>query len=328
MPDQLQVTTFYRFAPVADCAGLRDRWERLCRDAGLVGTILIAPEGVNATIAGTPAAVEGVLASIQKEPGFDGLDCKHSRAAGEPFKRLKVRVREEIITMGVPDADPARLAGEYVEPADWNELISDPDVLLIDTRNDYEVRVGSFRGAHTLDMQTFGEFPDLVDGQVDPARAPRVAMFCTGGIRCEKASAYMKLQGFDAVYHLKGGILRYLEQVDPEDSLWEGECFVFDERVAVGHGLEPGTHAMCPACGGAVSAEDRTLPGYEEGISCPRCVNRLSDGQRKRFAERRRQAELAARRGGSETSGPDAPDAADDGGEGVGRPRRVAGERS
>ncbi len=292
----LQVTTFYRFAPVPDCHGLRDDWDQLCREAAIVGTILIAPEGVNATIAGRPGAVERVLAAIQAVPGFASLDCKHSRAAEPPFRRLKVRVREEIISMGVPEADPARLAGEYVEPEDWNALISDPDVLLIDTRNDYEARIGTFRGARILDMQTFREFPRLVDAGVDPGSQPRVAMFCTGGIRCEKASAYMKLRGFDAVYHLKGGILRYLEQVDAADSLWDGECFVFDERVAVGQGLEPGTHTMCPACGGAVADADRTRPGYEEGVSCPQCVDRISPEQRRRFRERRRQAQLAARR--------------------------------
>lgn len=297
MQNQIRVTTFYRFAPVADCAGLRERWLQACLNEALLGTILIAPEGINGTVSGDPACMDRVLRLIQSEPGFEALDCKHSWVDTPPFLRMKIKLKEEIITMGVPEADPSEMVGEYVDARQWNELLADPDVLVMDTRNDYEVRVGGFRGARDPGMQSFREFPGFVDDQLDPRKHRKVAMFCTGGIRCEKASAYMKLKGFDEVYHLQGGILRYLEDVQPADSLWDGDCFVFDQRVSVGHDLQPGEHILCPGCREAVSVEEQSLPGYEQGVSCARCADTLSAEQRARFANRDQQERLARQRG-------------------------------
>jgi UPF0176 protein len=294
------VAALYQFTRFDDCAAIREPLVALCRAEGVKGTLLLAREGINGTIAGSDAAVAAVLAHIRQLPGCAGLDVKHSRAATMPFHRMKVRIKREIVTMGEPDLDPTD-AGTYVAPRDWNALIEQPGTILIDTRNDYEVAIGSFAGAIDPKTRSFSEFPEWVRAHRHEweagAEKPRIAMFCTGGIRCEKSTALLKAEGFDAVYHLKGGILAYLEQVAPEESRWQGECFVFDERVAVKHGLEPGTHGLCRACRMPVSEADRASPRFVEGVSCPACHAERTEEQRTRYAERHRQAQLAAARG-------------------------------
>ncbi|GAA0668020.1 UPF0176 protein [Sphingomonas insulae] len=293
-----RVSALYRFTPFDDPAGLREPLLQACEAAGVRGTLLLAREGINGTIAGPHAGVEAVLSHIRGLPGCATLDVKDSQADAMPFHRTKVRVKAEIVTMGEPAIDPLD-AGHYVEPQDWNALIADPRTVLIDTRNDYEVAIGTFAGAVDPETRTFREFPawfrdhrdDLLSGKA------QVAMFCTGGIRCEKATAFLKAEGVADVFHLKGGILKYLEEVPAEDSTWAGECFVFDERVAVGHGLAQGTHGLCRACRMPVSPADRNSPLYEEGVRCPRCATSRGDEDRARYAERHRQALLAQTRG-------------------------------
>lgn len=296
----IRVVALYRFTAFADPSTLRARLLSACTDAGVRGTLLLAPEGINGTIAGSDAAIDRVLAHIRALPGCTDLDVAESRAATMPFHRMKVRLKREIVTMGEPDIDPLA-AGHYVAPEDWNALIDQPDTILIDTRNDYEVAVGTFRNAIDPGTRSFGEFPTWLrerkDALLARGRQPRVAMFCTGGIRCEKATALLKAEGLDDVHHLKGGILAYLERVAPEDSRWQGECFVFDQRVAVGHGLTPGSHTLCHACRMPVSEPDRASPRYREGVSCPRCHAERSDAQRAGYAERHRQSALAEARG-------------------------------
>ncbi|MDT8759959.1 rhodanese-related sulfurtransferase [Sphingomonas psychrotolerans] len=294
------VAALYQFTHFDDCQAIREPLARLCDAEGIKGTLLLAPEGINGTIAGSDAAIEAVLAHIRALPGCAGLDVKYSRAATVPFHRMKVRIKREIVTMGEPDVDPTD-AGEYVAPQDWNALIDRPDTIVIDTRNDYEVAIGSFAGAIDPKTRSFRDFPEWVRAHrhewEGATEKPKIAMFCTGGIRCEKATALLKAEGLDAVYHLKGGILAYLEQVPLEQSRWQGECFVFDERVAVGHGLAPGTHGLCRACRMPVSTEDRQSPLFVDGVACPACHAGRSQEQRERYAERHRQAELAAARG-------------------------------
>ncbi|MCX8477590.1 MAG: rhodanese-related sulfurtransferase [Sphingomonas sp.] len=293
------VAALYQFTRFDDCAVIQAPLAERCRAEGVKGTLLLAREGINGTIAGSDAGIAAVLAHIRGLPGCADLDVKHSRAATMPFHRMKVRLKREIVTMGEP-VDPTD-TGAYVAPQDWNALIDAPDTILIDTRNDYEVAIGSFAGAIDPKTKSFREFPEWVRAHrhewENGAEKPRIAMFCTGGIRCEKATAFLKAEGLDTVYHLKGGILAYLEQVAPEESRWQGECFVFDERVAVGHGLELGTHGLCRACRMPVSEADRQSPLFEEGVSCPACHAERTDEQRERYAERHRQAELAAARG-------------------------------
>ncbi len=293
-----RVCALYRFTPFADPAALKPPLLAACEAAGVRGTLLLAHEGINGTIAGPDEGIDAVLAHIRALPGCAALDVKDSRAAEMPFYRTKVRVKREIVTMGEPAIDPLD-AGHYVDPADWNALIADPATVLIDTRNDYEVAVGTFAGAVDPDTRSFREFPAWFRDHRDDLLAgrTRVAMFCTGGIRCEKATAFLKAEGVDDVFHLKGGILKYLEEVPAADSSWTGECFVFDERVAVGHGLAPGTHGLCRACRMPVSEADRGSPLYEEGVSCPRCHDMRDDADRARYAERHRQALLAEARG-------------------------------
>jgi len=294
----IRVAALYQFTRLTDPAAVRGPLLAACTANGVRGTLLLAPEGINGTIAGPPAGVDAVLAHIRALPGCANLDVKFNAAAVMPFHRTKVRLKREIVTMGEPAVDPTQ-PGTYVAPADWNALIDDPTTLVIDTRNDYEVAVGSFAGAVDPATTSFGEFPgwfrdhrdDLLSGR------KRVAMFCTGGIRCEKATALLRAEGVADVFHLKGGILQYLEDVPAAGSRWQGECFVFDERVAVGHGLEPGTHALCRACRMPVSPEDRASPDYVEGVSCPRCIDIRTEAQRASYAERHRQAMLAAARG-------------------------------
>jgi UPF0176 protein len=299
-PAPVRVAALYRFATIADCEAVRDRLDALCRH-GVRGTLLVAREGLNGTIAGPGAAVERVLDGIRALPGFAGLDVKFADAATMPFHRLKVRIKPEIVTMGQPDLDPALNAGTYVAPADWNALIREPDVVVIDTRNDYEAAVGTFEGAIQPNTRGFRDFPDWfrTEGRALLAgpTPPRVAMYCTGGIRCEKATAFLKAEGVQDVFHLEGGILRYLETTPEADSLWQGECFVFDERVAVGHGLSEGNHSLCRGCRMPVSPEGRASPRYIEGVCCDRCADSRTEEDRARYLERARQVEIAARRG-------------------------------
>ena len=294
----LRVTALYRFARFADPTALRDPLARLCEENGVRGTILLAPEGINGTIAGAPDAIERVLDHIRTLPGCADIEVKDSHAETMPFHRMKVRLKREIVTMGEPDIDPLQDVGHYVPPAEWNALIDAPGTILIDTRNDYEVAIGTFSGAIDPKTHSFRDFPAWFREHRDEfATAPKIAMFCTGGIRCEKATAFLKAEGLDEVYHLEGGILKYLEQVPAADSRWEGECFVFDQRVAVTHGLEIGSHALCHACRMPVSPGDRASPFYVEGVSCPACHATRDEAQRASYAERHRQERLAEARG-------------------------------
>lgn len=294
------VAALYLFTPFEDCADIRQPLARLCGALGIKGTVLLAREGINGTIAGTDAGIGAVLAHIRSLPGCADLDVKFSRAETVPFHRMKVRIKREIVTMGAPHIDPLD-TGRYVAPEEWNALITGPNTILIDTRNDYEVAIGSFAGAIDPKIPTFRNFPawfyahrDRLLGDGPP---PKVAMFCTGGIRCEKATAFLKSEGLDEVYHLKGGILKYLEAVPAEESRWEGECFVFDQRVAVTQGLAQGTHELCHACRRPVAEADRVSHLFEAGISCPACHGERSDAQRQGYAERMRQTRMAEERG-------------------------------
>lgn len=266
----IQVAALYRFAPMADLPALRERLLALCLEYGIKGSLLIAPEGINGTIAGSDAGIDAVVATLRELPGCAELDVKYSRAPALPFKRTKVRIKREIVTMGQPDIDPLA-TGHYVSPQDWNALIADPDTVVIDTRNDYEVAIGTFKGAIDPGTGSFREFPEWFRQQrealLGSGRPPKVAMFCTGGIRCEKSTAFLKAEGIDEVYHLQGGILRYLEEVPEEQSLWQGECFVFDERVSVGNGLVPGQLATCKHCGWPLEAAE--ADGAATTCGCP-----------------------------------------------------------
>lgn len=290
------VAALYKFVRLEDYRELREPLLRACMAAGTKGSLLLAREGINGTIAGSREAVDTVLAYLKSDPRLVDIDHKESFDSAQPFLRMKVKLKKEIVTMGVDGIDPSRVVGTYVEPQDWNALISDPEVLVIDTRNDYEVELGTFATALNPNLKTFREFPQYAR-QFDPAKHKKVAMFCTGGIRCEKASAFMLQEGFEAVYHLKGGILKYLEEVPAGQSLWRGECFVFDNRVAVDHALQKGSYELCHACGWGVRAEDKLSPLYEDGVSCPRCCETLTAEQKARFRERRKQIQLAAERG-------------------------------
>jgi len=297
----IRVAALYRFTRLSDLAAIKPPLAQLCCTNGVRGTLLLANEGINGTIAGTDDGIDAVLAHIRTLPGCADLEVKDSRAATMPFHRMKVRLKREIVTMGEPDIDPLEDVGHYVDPADWNALIADPGTIVIDTRNDYEVAVGSFAGAIDPKTRSFRDFPawfrEHRDQLVGDGPPPKIAMFCTGGIRCEKSTAFLKAEGLDDVYHLKGGILKYLETVPEAESLWEGECFVFDQRVAVGHGLAPGTHGLCHACRMPVGAADRASPLYVEGISCPACHDARDATQRAGYAERERQMRLAEARG-------------------------------
>ena len=297
----ISVAALYKFTPFEDCAGIQAPLADLCLSLGLRGTLLVAHEGINGTIAGTDAAMAKALAHIRDLPGCADLEVKFSRAEALPFHRMKVRIKREIVTMGQEGIDPLASVGTYVAPKDWNALIAEPGTILIDTRNDYEVAVGTFAGAIDPKTKTFREFPEWFRAErerlLGEGTTPKIAMFCTGGIRCEKSTAFLKGEGVEEVFHLKGGILKYLEEIPAEQSLWEGECFVFDHRVTVGHGLVPGQYALCHACRRPISAEDLASERYEEGVSCPACYDERSDAQRAGYRERQLQEALAAARG-------------------------------
>ncbi len=291
------VAALYKFVSLPDYHDIREPLLDECIAAGTRGTLLLAAEGINGTIAGTRQGIDRVLNYLRSDPRLADLEHKESIDERNPFLRTKVKLKKEIVTMGVVGIDPNREVGTYVAPEDWNDLVEDPDVLLLDTRNDYEVGIGTFRGALDPHTTTFREFPDYVQKHLDPAQTPRVAMFCTGGIRCEKASAYMLEQGFEEVYHLQGGILKYLEEVPRDESTWEGECFVFDNRVAVDHSLQKGQYDQCYGCRWPVTDQDKQSGRYEQGVCCPQCYDSLTGDQKQRFAERQKQVELARERG-------------------------------
>lgn len=311
------VAALYHFAPLTQCEQLSKPLKQLCDAQGIKGTLLLAGEGINGTIAGSSTGIDRVLDHIRSWPGCADLEVKFSSAGAMPFHRMKVRIKQEIVTMGQPGIDPAANAGTYVDPQDWNALIDDPDTIVIDTRNDYEVSIGSFAGSINPMTGTFRDFPEWFARErerlLGSGNPPRVAMFCTGGIRCEKASAFLKKEGLDDVFHLKGGILAYLEQMPEEESRWQGECFVFDQRVAVGHALSAGTHDLCFACRRPVSPSDKQSAFYEAGVSCAACHDERDDAQRASYRERHKQEMLAAQQGRTHVGAVFAPSGDDDG---------------
>jgi len=294
----VDIASFYRFLDVDDPRELRDHLQSWCEEAGLKGTVLVATEGVNGTLAGDAGAIRSVLQRVRQYCGFtDDPDIRWTKAGTVPFRRMKVRLKKEIVALGRPDILPQRRTGIHVAPADWNALIDDPDVLLIDTRNHYEYEVGTFPGAIDPGNDSFREFPDFARALAQNSRDRPLAMFCTGGIRCEKAAALMLELGFDKVYQLQGGILNYLESVMPEANRWQGECFVFDTRVAVDRDLAEGAYVQCHACRRPLSSEEVDSPDYREGVSCPKCIHETDADRKARLEERRRQVALAASRG-------------------------------
>lgn len=291
------VAALYKFASLPQFQDLQQPLKECCEAGGVMGTLLLAEEGINGTIAGTREAIDAVIALIRSVSVLEDLEYKESHAPQMPFYRLKVRLKTEIVTLGVPGISPLKKVGKYVAPKEWNDLISDPEVLVLDTRNDYETVMGTFKGAVDPKTKTFRAFPDYVKANLDPTKHKKVAMYCTGGIRCEKASSYMLEQGFEEVFHLKGGILKYLEEVDSQASLWEGECFVFDERVGIKHNLDLGTFELCRSCRQPLTPEDKTSPKFVEGITCPGCFDTISEKSKQRATERQKQIHLAKQRG-------------------------------
>ncbi len=290
------IAALYRFVRLEDYQSLREPLLKLMLDKEVRGTLLLAAEGINGTVAGSAEAIDDLLDYLRSDERLRDLDCKLSYDDEMPFYRSRVKLKKEIVTMGVDDLDPD-LRGTYVDPQDWNELIADPEVTLIDTRNGYESAIGSFEGAIYPETDSFREFPEYAKQNLDPARHRKVAMFCTGGIRCEKSTAYLRQQGFEEVYHLRGGILKYLEEVPQAESKWRGECFVFDNRVSVNHALEKGSYDQCHACRMPITEEDKQSDRYQPGVSCPACFESHSDADRRRFREREKQVRLARERG-------------------------------
>ncbi len=286
------VATFYKFVSLPDFSEKQQPLLTHCQEKGIKGTILLASEGLNGAIAGSRQDIDSVLAFLRSDPRLADLEPKESYTDSPPFERMKVRLKKEIVTLGLPEIDPNEQVGTYISPKDWNALICDREVVVVDTRNNYEVDIGTFKGACNPKTTSFRQFPDYVRNHLDPAKHKKVALFCTGGIRCEKATSFLLAQGFQEVYHLKGGILKYLEEVPDEESLWQGECFVFDGRIAVKHGLAEGSYQMCRSCGHPISEADKTSPKYQEGISCPYCFDNLSPEKKARQEERQRQIEL------------------------------------
>ena len=291
------VAALYHFTRFEDHLSLRGPLQDKCDALGITGSLLLAAEGINGTIAGSRQGITDILAYIRSLPGCSDLEHKESSASLPPFPRMKVKLKKEIVTMGQPDVDPKARVGHYVEAKDWNDLILSPDVVVIDTRNDYEVAIGTFEGAIDPETKSFREFPQWWEENKDRFHNKRVAMFCTGGIRCEKSTNYLLGQGVPDVYHLKGGILKYLEEVPQDESTWNGDCFVFDARVSVGHGLKEGPHQLCYACRRPIEPKDMERADYEHGVSCHQCVNDTSEDDKDRFRERQKQIRLARERG-------------------------------
>lgn len=296
MTSTIVIATFYRFTRLDNFAELRAPLLRVMLDNQVRGTILLAAEGINGTVAGSRPSIDCLLDTLRRDHRLRDFDCKFSFDDEMPFYRSRVKLKREIVTMGIENLDPAN-RGTYVSPADWNALISDPEVTLIDTRNDYESAIGSFDNAIHPDTASFRDFPAYVAQNLDPKKHRKVAMFCTGGIRCEKSTAYLRQQGFDEVYHLQGGILKYLEEIPAADSRWRGECFVFDNRVSVNHALEKGSYDQCHACRRPITEADKTSEKYRPGVSCPACYDSKSSNERSRFREREKQVRLARARG-------------------------------
>ena len=297
MSEQYVSCALYKFVTLPDYAALREPLLNAMSKNNVFGTLLLAQEGINGTVSSTREGVDALLKWLDQQPGLENIDTKESYHSEIPFYRTKVKLKNEIVTMGVEGIDPKQVVGTYVKPEDWNALISDPDVVLVDTRNDYEVEIGTFENAVDPKTKTFREFPAWAKDNLDPEKHKKVAMFCTGGIRCEKSTAYMKEQGFDQVYHLEGGILKYLEKVPKEQTLWSGECFVFDNRVAVDHDLKRGSYDQCHACRMPITEQEKDHLHYQEGLSCHHCYGTVDEEQKQRFAERQKQVELAKKRG-------------------------------
>jgi UPF0176 protein len=297
MSTQYVTCALYKFVALPNYGSIRHPLLKLMTDNQVYGTLLLAAEGINGTVSSTREGIDAVLNWLNQQPGLENIDTKESFDTEIPFHRTKVKLKKEIVTMGVEGIDPRQVVGTYVKPQDWNDLISDPEVLVVDTRNDYEVEIGTFK--HAVDPKTtsFREFPEWANKNIDRAKTKKIAMFCTGGIRCEKSTAYMKEQGYEEVYHLEGGILKYLEEVPKDQSLWQGECFVFDNRVAVDQDLKRGSYDQCHACRMPITEQEKTLESYQEGLSCHHCYGKVSDEQRQRFAQRQKQVQLAKARG-------------------------------
>jgi len=291
------VCALYKFVALENYQSIRQPLLGFMKQHDICGTLLLAHEGINGTVSGSRESIDQLLGWLEKQPGLDSIVVKESVSQDKPFKRTKVKLKKEIVTMGVEDIDPGKVVGTYVDPKDWNDLIKDPDVLLVDTRNDYEYAVGTFEHAINPNTESFREFPDYVKSHLSPQTHKKVAMFCTGGIRCEKSTAYLKQQGFEEVYHLKGGILKYLEEVPKEHTAWQGECFVFDDRVTVDHDLKPGSYHQCNACRMPITKEDQQSEFFEQGVSCPYCYNKSTPEQKARYQEREKQTQLANARG-------------------------------
>jgi len=291
------VCALYKFITLKNFPTLRQPLLDVMEAQHIRGTLLLANEGINGTVAGSRSAIDTLLAWLRRDPRLADLDSKESYTDTLPFNRPKVKLKKEIVTLGVEGIDPKRVVGTYISPKDWNQLISDPEVILIDTRNDYEYQVGTFKNAINPNTESFRQFPEFVKNHLDPVKHKKVAMFCTGGIRCEKSTAYLKEQGFEEVYHLKGGILKYLEDVPIQETLWQGECFVFDERVTVNHHLEKGEYDQCNACRMPITKADKASDLYQQGVSCPHCSSKITAEQKARFSEREKQMELARKRG-------------------------------
>lgn len=295
--NNITVCALYKFVRLENFENIKPSLLTTMEENNVKGTLLLAEEGINGTIAGSKKGVDNVLTFLQSDERLSPLSYKFSFNDENPFQRTKVKLKKEIVTMGVEGIDPTLTVGTYVKPKDWNALISDPDVLLVDTRNDYEIEIGAFKNAVNPDTETFREFPEYVEKNLDKNKHKKVAMYCTGGIRCEKSTAYLKEQGFEEVYHLEGGILKYLEEVPEEETLWEGECFVFDSRVAVDHNLEQGQYDQCFACRFPITEEEKKNKHYVKGVSCPKCIDKYTEEQRSGFRERERQVNLAKERG-------------------------------
>lgn len=294
---EIVVSALYKFVTLEDFKSLRKPLLEKMEENQIKGTLLLAKEGINGTIAGDRIGTDALLTWLRSDPRFSDLETKESYEKEMPFYRTKVKLKKEIVTMGVDGIDPKKIVGTYIKPKDWNALITDPEVLLVDTRNDYEVQIGAFNGAINPKTETFREFTQYVKENLDPAKHKKVAMYCTGGIRCEKSTAFLKEQGFDDVYHLQGGILKYLEEVPVEQSEWTGECFVFDNRVAVNHQLEKGQYDQCYACRYPITEDEKKSEQFIQGVSCPHCYSKVTEKQRQRFLEREKQVQMSKQRG-------------------------------